>query len=168
MAQAPTEVEGKAMKHRPHQRAAPRGNPLASLFAVDRTQPHTPAEVAKILNPVQTALVCMLEGTADDRDFARLGTVVNLSAFRIQLKGAEVGNAEPLMAQLVLAGTALEEARGIKDRHGRYGLSGLGRQHLAAGVEVYRALVEASSPLQMHRAEQDLWQHLGRMERQAA
>lgn len=156
------------MKRTPPRRAAPGGNPLASLSAVDRTQPHTEADVARLMSPVDAALVCMLEGTADDKDFARLGTVVNLSAFRIQLRGSEVGNAEDLMAQLLLAGTALEEASGIKARHGRYGLTGPGRQRLQDGVDVYRALIEASSPLQMYRAEEDLWQHLGRAMRKAA
>lgn len=156
------------MNRRPPHRTAPRGNRLALAAIVDRTQPHTEADVARLMNQVQPALICMLEGTANDKDFARLGTVINLSAFRIQLKGSEVGNSEALMAQLVLAGNALEEARGIRERHGRYGLTGLGRQYLADGIEVYRALVQASSPLQMHRAEEDLWQHLGRSMRRAA
>lgn len=140
---------------------------LPSCIA-DRTQPHTEADVVRIMNPVQAALVCMLDGAADDKDFARLGACINLAAFRIQLTGAEVGNAEALMERLMQAGAALKEAERIKAQHGRYGLTGPGRHDLSAGVEVYRALVEASSPYQMHLAENDLWKHLGRLERQAA
>lgn len=156
------------MKRTPPRRAVPRGNPLAALVAMNRTAAHTEAETAAVMNLVRAALVCLLEGTADDKDFARLGTCINLAAFRIHLKGQEIGNAEGMLERLLLAGNALEEAQGIKARHGRYGLTGPGRQHVAAGVDVYEAVVQASSPLQMYRAEQDLWKHLTLAERRAA
>lgn len=156
------------MKRLPPRRTAPRGNPLAALVAMNRTTPHTEAETAALMNPVRAAQVCLLEGVADDKDFARLGTCINLAAFRIHLKGQEIGNAEEMLEQLLLAGNALEEAQGIKARHGRYGVTGPGRQRVADGVDVYEAVVQASSPLQMYRAEQDLWKHLGRLEKRAA
>jgi len=119
------------------------------------------AEADRILAIVRTALVRMLDGTAEDKHFATLGSIINIAAVR-----AETGtNPEQALQVLGEAGQALEEAMRIRNAHGKYGLTGPGRNQLAEGVEAYAEILRASTPRQMHEAEQTVTRRLAHMNR---
>lgn len=139
-------------------------NPQSSMVALWSSQPHSKEKADELMNVTRTALVRMLDGTAEDRHFMRLGVDVNLAAIRAQ----QIGATEQVVEVLTAAGEALKEAEGIHERHGRYGLTGLGRQALSDGIDAFEEILRASSPRQMHEAEKALAVALRRMERAAA
>ncbi len=141
-----------------------RANPASFAFIVQSSQPFSEARATVIVNELRVALLRLLEGTADEIHFMRLGVAVNLAAIRAEGMENNAGAVEILMA----AGEALKEAERINDVHGRYGLTGPGRHALAQGVDAYEVVLRASSPRQMHLAEQELGRRLTALERQAA
>jgi hypothetical protein len=145
------------MKRRP-------ANASSWATALYSSQTYSEQKADEIVSLVRIALQRMLDGTAEPVHFMRCGSAVNMAAIRAEQIG---GNGEA-MEILMAAGEALKEAEGIQGRHGKYGLTGLGRLRLATGIEAYEAILRASSPRQMHLAEQELLRRLDHMQRRAA
>lgn len=127
-----------------------------ALDVIAISQPHHPAEVARLMVETKAALIRMLEGTAEDRDLARLGTDLNVALVSAQ----RIGNSAQALEVLAGGAEALAAAQGIKARHGRYGLTGPGRAALSEAIDVFESILAASSPMQMHRAEEEVSQLL--------
>jgi len=132
--------------------------------ALYSSQTYSEQKADEVMALVRIALQRMLDGTAEPGHFMRCGSAVNIAAIRAEQIG---GNAEA-MEILMAAGEALKEAEGIQERHGKYGLTGPGRQRLAVAIDAYEAILRASSPRQMHLAEQELVRRLNHMQARAA
>lgn len=123
------------------------------ISAIALSQPHTEEHVRRLMETTRVALVRLLEGTAEDIHIGRLGIDVNMGWVRAQ----QIGNAGPLEDIFERAGNALAEAAAIHDRHGRWGLTGPGRLALSEAVDAFEEVLRASSPRQMHEAEERVW-----------
>lgn len=115
------------------------------------------ADATSIVIKVRVALQLLLDGNAGGEDFIRVGCAVNVASVRAE----QIGDSAALLATLAQAGHALKDCERIHDVHGRYGLTGPNRIHLAAGIDAYEALLRASTPRQMHEAEQEVIRRLG-------
>lgn len=124
--------------------------------AVWASQPHGEADVARLMNDTEIALVRMLDGTADDQHVRRLGTDINIGWIRAEQLAPQLANPEEVQGAFERAGAALEESKRIRAAHGRYGLTGPGRQALQDGVDAFEVILRASSPREMHHAEEVL------------
>lgn len=123
-------------------------------------QPHTEADVDRLMAKTNTALVRLLDGSAERVHINRLGADIDLAAIRLDQLAKQIENASELRAALECAGAAIRDAVRIHEQHGRYGLSGPGRHDLQAGVDAYEAILRVSSPREMHDAEEALAQAL--------
>lgn len=139
-------------------------NPFSWTTALWSSVPHTDQKATELMNATRAALVRLLDGTAEDKHFMRLGVDINLAAIR----AGQIGATQEVTDILNAAGEALKDCERFHGAGGRYGLTGPGRQHLAAGIDAYEAILRASSPRQMHLAEQELGRLLSRMEARAA
>lgn len=117
---------------------------------------YTEAAADAVMVPVRTALQRMLDGTAEPLHFTRVATAINVAGIRAQ----QIGQTPEVEAVLAAAGQALTESQGIHERHGRYGMTGPGRQAITAGIDAYEAILRASSPRQMHEADMALMRYL--------
>lgn len=126
-------------------------------------QLHAEEVVVENMNRTRLSLARFLEGAAEDIDLARLGGEVNTCY--IALAASAIDGRELVMQRLEAAATALEEARGIKEKHGRYGLTGPGRLALGEGVDAIELTLRATTPRQMSEAELQLRHRLQQMER---
>lgn len=124
------------------------------------SQPHMPADVDRLMAKTNTALVRLLDGSAERVHISRLGADIDLAAIRLDQLAKQIENAGELRAALERAGAAIREAVRIHEQHGRFGLTGPGRHDLQAGVDAYEALLRVSSPREMHDAEEALSQAL--------
>lgn len=129
-------------------------------------QLHAEEVVVQNMNLMKASLVRFLEGTAQAADLARLGGEINTCW--IALENSTIEGRELVQQRLQAAGQALEEAKRLRARHGRLGLTGPGRQALGEGVDAIELALRATTPRQMKEAEQALRQHLARMERAPA
>jgi hypothetical protein len=143
---------------KPRKYAARPGGWAATLWS---SMTHTQEAADALMVTTRVALTRMLEGTAEDKHFMRLGVDVNMAFIRAN----QIGATPEVVQTLTAAGEALKAAEGIFERHGKYGLTGPGRLDLMAGVDVFESILRASSPRQMHDAEQELSRHLTRLER---
>lgn len=125
-------------------------------------QLHSDVTVGASMVKLRAALVRYLEGNADDRDHALIGGEINTC----WIAAGEIEGGGLVQERLQAAGQALEEGMAIKKRHGRYGLTGPGRLALGEGVDAIELVYRATSPLQLHKAEQEL-QRLLRQRRAA-
>lgn len=121
-----------------------------------RSKPFTEAEATTIVNKVRAAMQCMREGVADFDDFIRLGAAINVSAARAE----KIGSADDVQQVLTDAGAAMTACQLRHERTGRLGMTGPELTALATGIDAYEAILRASSPLQMHQAEQEVLRRL--------
>ena len=107
-------------------------NPSSWAHAIMDSQPFPERDATAIVNKVRAAMVLLLEGNADPVHFITLGCAVNIASIRAEQISPQ------LVEILAEAGQALNECDRIHDTHGRYGLTGPGRQQLAAGIDAWR------------------------------
>jgi hypothetical protein len=127
--------------------------------AISNSQPFAEADATAIVNKVRVSFERLRNGAGEQDDFLRIGCAINVAHMRAQNIG---GNAE-VVAILNDAGLAMHDAQDRKDRIGRYGLTGPGQHAVAAGIDAYEAILRASSPRQMHAAQEALIRRLDRM-----
>lgn len=145
-------------RKRTHRRTV---NPTAWASTILDRQPFSEAQATQIVNKVRVALQLLLDGQAESLHFITLGCAVNVASVRAEQIGDE------LVGILAKAGAAMTDAQRIHDTHGRYGLTGTGRQHLMAGIDAYEAILRESTPAQMQLAEREVVRRLGLQERHA-
>lgn len=157
------------MSRKRNHRMKPRPVVLNQMeVAIWASSPHSPEEVARLMNDTDAALVLLLDGKADDKHIKRLGTDINVGWIRVEQLEDKLANTEELQACFERAGAAIEECRRVYAKFGRWVLSGPGRHALQDGVDAFRAVLTASSPREMHHAEQVLSASLKAAERQKA
>lgn len=151
---------------RPEQRALMQRG-LLQAVTPDRlaalNQLHTEEEVTRVMNLLRASLVRFLEGTAERADLIRLAGEFNTC----YIAAGEIEGGELVQERLAAAGAALEESQRIHAAHGRYGLTGPGRILLGEGVDALELVLRATSPRQMHDAEQALHRTLQAQRRQS-
>lgn len=113
------------------------------------SQDYTPEQAWEIIEPVQVAVQRLLDGTADAGDYKRVGCAFNVAAVR----AAQIDGHEPALCIFEAARHAMEHAEQIKQKHGKHGLTGAGREAVREAMEVYEMLIRESSPRQMYDAE---------------
>ena len=136
-------------------------NVRATAFAeaILDSQTFSEEDATKIVNRVRLAFTRLLEGTAEPDHFITLGCAVNVATIRAEA-------IDPALVKILQgAGSALMECERINDVHGRYGLTGPGRQRLAEGIDAYEAILRASSPKQMQLAETEVLRRLSAQRR---
>ena len=84
------------------------------------SQDYTPEQAWEIVEPIRVALQSLLDGTAEDAQYRRVGSALNVAAIRTE---QIAGNADAVRV-LEAASHAMLECLRIKHAHGRYGLTG--------------------------------------------
>ncbi len=115
----------------------------------EASKTYTPEQAWEIIEPVQVAVQRLLDGTADAADYRRVGSAFNVAAVR----AAQIDGNEPALCIFEAARHAMEHAEQIKQKHGKHGLTGAGREAVREAMEVYEMLIRESSPRQMYDAE---------------
>ena len=123
------------------------------ITPIGACQTYTPEQAWEIIEPVQVAVQRLLDGTAGDADYKRVGCAFNVGAVR----AAHIkGDIAPALAIFQAAGQAMGHAERLKEQHGKLGLTGPGRQAVREAMEVYEMLIRESSPRQMYDAENEM------------
>jgi hypothetical protein len=123
------------------------------LDLITACQPYPKARADEILLRVHSAYEHLKTGGADDDLFDRLGAAINVGLIRAEEIG---GPASEGAGVFVRAVGALIECDAMKTRHGHYGFTGPALGIMAEAIELYEAIVRASTPLQMHRAQEEV------------
>jgi len=121
---------------------------LHPLDAILASQPFPESELTRILLKVHDAFLQLRNGTTDTDMFDRLAMVMNVGLVRSEAIG-EAGVEVFLAAQ-----KAMRECDDIYGRHQRFGFTGPGLDAMKAAVLLYEEILCASTPLQMHHAQQ--------------
>ena len=122
------------------------------------SQDYTPEQAWEIVEPVRVALQSLLDGTAEDAQYRRVGSALNVAAIRTE---QIAGNADAVRV-LEAASHAMLECLRIKHAHGRYGLTGPAREAIKDGIDLYETILRGSTPRQMYDAERELERQLAK------
>lgn len=120
--------------------------------AVEQNAPICEADANRIMVRARLALHNLLDGEANEQAFMVVACAINVGGARSE----QIDGNKPALAVFDAAGEALTHAQRRNDVHGRYGLSGPEREHVKAAIEIYEQVLRASSPRQMHLAEQEV------------
>ena len=121
-------------------------DPSAIYRVMSRVQPFVPDELAQLNVPVMAAFERMRTGCADDGDFDTLASAVNICMVR----GEEI---DPLCVET--AQRAQDALMRTMHRHkttGRWGFDGPALQDIPVAMDLYRQMLELSTPMQMQSA----------------
>lgn len=125
----------------------PRPKDYGAIYRVmSRVQPFVPDELAQLNVPVMAAWERMRTGCAADHDFDTLASAVNICMVR----GEEI---DPLCVET--AQRAQDALMRTMDRHkatGRWGFDGPALQDIPLAMDLYRQMLELSTPMQMQSA----------------
>lgn len=135
---------------RKHTRRRPHAG-LHPLDAITACQPFPDGEIARILLKVDSAFEHLSSGGADVDQFDRMAAVLNVGMVRSE----QIGNAEAGVALFKEAQAALMDCDARLALCGRYGFSGPGLEAMRAAVGLYGEILRASTPRQMHLAQQE-------------
>lgn len=133
-------------RKRTHRRYHAGMHPLDKIAAC---QPFPEAEITRILLKVHDAFAQLRNGSKDPDLFDRLAAVLNVGLVRsedIGQQGVEVFKA---------AQAALMEADRIFATHLHYGFTGPGLEAMRGAIALYEEILQASTPLQMHQAQEE-------------
>jgi len=122
------------------------------ITPIGACQTYTPERAWEIVEPVRVALQSLLDGTAEDAQYRRVGSALNVAAIRTE---QIAGNADAVRV-LEAASHAMLECLRIKHAHCRYGLTGPAREAIKEGIDLYETILRGSTPRQMYDAEREL------------
>lgn len=116
------------------------------LVALKNRQPIDQSEIDRVDAGVRLAFEKLKTGAGTQADFIVLESAINIALMRAEQIHGEVVEA------MQEAGRAVLECAGFWKRHGKYVFTGPGMAAIAAGLDVYRQMLELSTPKQMHDA----------------
>ena len=116
------------------------------------SQDYTPEQAWEIVEPIRVALQSLLDGTAEDAQYRRVGSALNVAAIRAE----QIAGNDDAVQVLQAASFAMLECLRIKRAHGRYGLTGPAREAIKEGIDLYETILRGSTPRQMYDAEREL------------
>ena len=128
------------------------------IDAIAASQDTTPEHADSIMRPVRAALQALLDGKAGDTEYRRVGSALNVATVR----AGQIGDNDAAVQVLQAASFAMLDCLRIKETHGRYGLTGPGRQAITDGIDLYETILRGSTPRQMYDAERELERMLAR------
>ncbi len=123
-----------------------------AVDAIAASQDTTPEHADGIMKPVRAALQALLDGKAGDTEYTRVGSALNVAAIRTE----QIGDNDDAVQVLQAASHAMHECLRIRRAHGRYGLTGPGREAIKEGIDLYETILRGSTPRQMYDAEREL------------
>lgn len=118
----------------------------AHALVTDLSRPYDPDDLMEEHNKMHLALVKLTEGIGTRDNFDRVSMLLNIGRIR-----AEAIN--PGLEQTIITGQ--QAMIRMKDRYDRglnFGFDAEGRISVPAALDVYEALADASSPLQLRQA----------------
>lgn len=117
--------------------------------------PGTMDTAVRVQLRVREALDLFLRHAVKPGDFEPhdlLAHALGVASIRAEEIGSDDMERNPALAYLAIATRALIAVKARYDRTGVWGLAGVERQALVAGVDVYEEILAASSPAQMEAA----------------
>jgi hypothetical protein len=118
--------------------------------AIAASQPMPEDQVTRIMIKIHDSFAHLRSGGTDVDLYDRLAIVMNVGMVRSE----EIGQAG---VDVFKAGQlALIDADRFHSTHGRYGFTGRGLEAMREAVALYGEILAASSPLQMHQAQQEV------------
>jgi hypothetical protein len=111
---------------------------------MNRLQPFTPSEVARISLPIHISLESLKKGTGTYGDYADLADAINVSMVRAEQIGPQA------IDMLGLARDAMMRTAQRFAKNGCWGFDGPAITEVSDAVDFYDQLLQMSSPKQMH------------------
>lgn len=132
-------------RRRPGERA-PKGHPLEGLFVLDNARPHEPGEKAGAHIKTLALFERLVSGAGDEDDFDHVAMVINIA----KVRAIEI---DATLADMIeRAQDAMGRCKARQQRTGRFGFDGPGLTQTRDALDAAQAIIDASSPLQMHHA----------------
>jgi len=128
------------------------------IDAIAASRDTTPEHADSIMRTVRAALQALLDGKAGDTEYRRVGSALNVATVR----AGQIGDNDAAVQVLQAASFAMLDCLRIRHAHGRYGLTGPGRQAITDGIDLYETILRGSTPRQMYDAERELERQLSR------
>ena len=128
------------------------------IDAIATSRDTTPEHADSIMRTVRAALQALLDGKAGDTEYRRVGSALNVATVR----AGQIGDNDAAEQVLQAASFAMLDCLRIRHAHGRYGLTGPGRQAITDGIDLYETILRGSTPRQMYDAERELERQLSR------
>lgn len=135
----------KAAKRKPAPRRAMR-NKLAPINLLGDAAQYVQGGQAASHLVTRACLERLLDGSADTDDYDRVAHTINLAQMRA--RSIDAG----LAAQLEQAQYAVQRCQERYLAHGRFGFDGPGLVMVREAIDAAEAIIDASTPLQMHKA----------------
>lgn len=137
-----------------HSIAKPTAKAAWDTKILDGLQDQPEDNYHSIMALVRTALERLKVGTAEAKDFDRVG-----AAFNVALVRAE--SIDWRAVEVMQAGVAaLEECDRLQQRHRRYGFTGPGLQAVGDAMNLYEDILRLSPPVLMEQAVEEVAQRL--------
>jgi len=147
------------MKKQTKRKHRPAG--MHPLDAVTACRPFPAAELTRILLKVDAAFEHLSTGGADPDHFDRMAAVLNVGLIRAEQIGGDTDPVRnPGVALFLRAQAALMECDEKFGKHGKYGFTGRGLDAMKDAISLYEEILCASSPLQMHRCQQEVMRRI--------
>lgn len=121
-------------------------DPLASLRLLDRARPFDAGDTTEQHIKTRACFERLADGTADNDDFDRVATALNLA----KVRALEIDQS---LATILTAGQeAMTAVRKRHDKWAKWEVLPAERIAIVDAMDAHEAITDASSPLQMHEA----------------